>query len=386
MKYTISIDWLSVFGILNLGTFKPAEEVWSAGASLSACIPLQYRYKKAAYGTRQFKELWDVFFPNSAGGWDAIASVQAVPCSPILPAGACIVKFDNRVLYQPDMWYSVTNFFDHHGIKVQNISRIDICADFNAFASYKCVPFIADFVSSKLRHVGRGVGNAYFNHGTAADKITRVSKYFLKYTGLSFGTHKSDARIYLYNKTFELMTQKEKPWIRDRWKNAGLITERVNPTTGEIEVVPVWRLEVSLKAKALQFRDKSTGENVQITAESVQADEEVAKIYHTFVRKLFAFVKNRDGITNITREKRIVLFDDTPPIYDRGIIRNVSASSRTEKILIRALWKMSERYRGRDMVEDEGVTKQLADELATATNLERWFHGKRFSWDNEFHK
>lgn len=386
MKHVISIDWLSIFGTLNLGTFQTAEEVWKKNASLSACVPLAYKYERAEYGTRQFKELWHVYTPNLSGGWDALASVQATPYSSILPAGSCIVKFDNRILYLPDMWYIVTQFFDNHGIVVQNISRIDICADFNRFECGSCVKFIADFVSSKLRHVGRGVGNAYFNHGTAADKVTKVSKYFLKYTGLSFGTHKSDARVYLYNKTFELESEKEKPWIRDRWKNAGLTTTRVNPVTGMVEGVPVWRLEVSLKSKALTFKDKNTGSTINVSAKSMQADEEVGKVYHTFIRKLFAFVVNRDGITNITREKRVNLFGDTPPTYDRGAIRNLSPSSRSEKILIRALWLMSARYRGADMVEDEGISKQLAAELAETTNLERWLTRKKGTWQDKYHK
>ena len=81
--------------------------------------------------------------------------------------------------------------------------------------------------------------------------------YGVNYTGLTFGTHSSDAHCYLYNKSFELLTQGDKPWIRERWSRMGL------------DVREVWRLEVSIKSGGLKFKDKQTKEKVEVVPEMV---------------------------------------------------------------------------------------------------------------------
>lgn len=374
MRYTLAIDWLSFFCLCGAGRFAKCEDlhkkggVWDMDCAVENTdqVPLMqpypWTYEKAEHGTRQYKELWTVYLNK-----DEIATVQAEPCSPkILNPRSCIVKFSNRLLYRHDLWDIVDRFLFDHELNVSNVSRVDIAADFNQFNTYECVPFIADFLSSKLRHKGQGKGAAYFHHYTIPQGIGKVQR--IQYTGLSFGTHESDARVYLYNKTNELK-EHDKPWIRDLWKAAGLNVH-----------APIWRLEVSIKSKAAKFRDKTSGTDYTITGDCLHNVPEISRIYHTFVHKLFAFVHNREGITNITREPIIDLFGDNAPYMDRQVLRDVCGSTRSDKMLIKALWLSSQRYRGRDIVEDEGVSKLLAEEIAACTDLLPWYLFKRDGW------
>lgn len=363
MKYCISIDWLAFF----CSSSKPFEQVEGGNTLFSA---LHWNYEKQNHGTRQFKNLYFVYFQRAK-----VAEVQSEPCSSILKPNSVIVKFENRLLYQPDLWDIVQRFIDDHSLTILNVSRIDICADFNRFYSYECVPFIADFLASRIRHKGKGIGTAHFNHYSKVEN--KVSKSRIDYTGLSFGGHDSDARVYLYNKTFELLTQKDKPYIRDFWIKAGLDLSR-----------NVWRLEVSLKSKACKFEDKKTKNTIVVSKSAVEDSAELVKIYHTFVRKLFAFVRNREGITNISREPLLNIFGTTPPYYERGVIRNVSCSNRTTRILIKQLWQLTEQYRGApdDLTQDEGLTKTLALELSKNTDLIEWFKLKRPTWEQKYLK
>lgn len=335
--------------------------------------PFIWKYKLCEYGTRQFAHLHKVSTPNDEGGWDDFAEVQSVPHSGILHKASVIVRFVNRTLYMPDFWERANQFLCDNNFVFQGISRIDICADFNQFKDMTALQLIEGFAAKKFRHVGQGVGALYFNHGILLDKITKSRDYGVQYTGLSFGTHTSDFRVYLYNKTFELLTQGDKPWIRDRWIHIGL------------DSTNVWRLEVSIKSNGCKFKDRTTGKIVQVDNEAAANDDELGKIYHTLIQKKFAFVKNRTNITNITREPRLQLFD-LHPIYDHRTIRNVSPGKRFEKMFIKALYQFGDLYRGHDIKDMALIAQSLSIDIASNTDLGEWMSTKIPTWEKPTHK
>lgn len=356
MIYVLSIDWLSIFCV-----YAGEGNVWEPK-------PCQgFDYKREDFGTRSFSVFHRVRIANDEGGWDEFAEVQSVPYSPVLPQYAIIIRFVNRVLYMPDFWNVAQRLLTANDIQVRGISRIDICADFNQFATIDPRALIEGFAAKKYRHIGRGVGSLAFNHGV------HHKEYGVNYTGLTFGKHVSDAHVYLYDKSFELMTQGDKPWIRERWKRVGL------------DVRNVWRLEVSIKSSGLKFKDKKSGETIEIAPDMVPDGDALDKIYQTFVRKLFSFIVNRQGITNITREPRLKLFEDAPA-YDRGSISNLSPGNRMERILIRQLWQMSDVYRGAYIHDAQATAQQFAWRIAAATGLYEWLDNKSREWETPIHK
>lgn len=356
MIYVLSIDWLSIFGV-----YAGEGNIWEPS-------PCQgFDYKREDFGTRSFSVFHRVRIANDEGGWDEFAEVQSVPYSPVLPQYAIIIRFVNRVLYMPNFWDVAQRFLTANDIQVRGISRIDICADFNQFASIDPRALIEGFAAKKYRHIGRGVGSLAFNHGV------HYKEYGVNYTGLTFGKHASDAHVYLYDKSFELMTQGDKPWIRERWKRVGL------------DVRNVWRLEVSIKSSGLKFKDKTSGETIEIAPDMVPDNNALDKIYQTFVRKLFSFIVNRKDITNVTREPRLKLFEDAPA-YDRGSISNLSPGNRMERILIRQLWQMSDVYRGGYIFGAKETARQFAYQIASATGLYNWLEEKQTEWETPIHK
>ena len=371
MKYVLSIDWLTIFCVfVDDGEWQPDETAHTRTTGTP------FTYKKEDFGTRCFSRFYRVRMPNEEGGVDEFAEIQATPYSDILPPYAVMVRFVNRALYLPNFWTLAEDMLQQNRLSARGISRIDICADFNQFETMTPKALIEGFASKKFRHIGRGVGALYFNHGIGVEKDDHdrpIADYGVQYTGLSFGTHGSDAHVYLYNKTLELDTQGDKPWIRDTWSNAGL------------DVRHVWRLEVSIKAKGLKFRDKATKTDVQIDVPLIYEEDGLEKVYHTFVKRLFAFIRNRKGITNVSREPRLILFRDHP-IWDRGTIRNLSPGNRTERVLIRQLFQFADRYRGFAIFDAAGTSQDLADRLAWATGLHDWYEEKQDQWEKPIHK
>lgn len=368
MNYIVGFDWLTIFCLYA------GNDEWVPMESTNRNTA--FRYKREDFGTRCFSRFYRVRIPNEEGGYDEFAEIQATPYSSILPPYAVMVRFTNRALYMPNLWDLADELLIVNQLGYYSISRIDIYADFNEFACISPRGLIEGFAAKKFRHIGRGVGALYFNHGTGAERDEfehPVKDYGVRYTGLSFGTHASDAHVYLYDKSEELRTQGDKPWIRDTWVNAGL------------DVRNVWRLEVSIKSKGLSFKDKQSGEIVNIDVQKAFDGCELDKIYHTFVKRLFSFIVNRKGITNITREPRLELFQGKA-IYDRGVIRNVSSGNRMERILIKTLHQLSDKYRGANIVNAEDRAKYLAYDLAKSTDLLEWYKAKRDFWDKPIHK
>lgn len=364
MRYVLSIDWLAIFCRYS----QPDAWVGVTGSSDSIGAAYPWRYHREDFGTRQFKHLTRVSMPNEQCGYDEFAEVQSDPCSDILARGSMIVRFVNRVLYRQDFWDLADKFLADNCIEYRSISRVDICADFNDFATISPMELIREFANKRLRHIGRGVGALYFNHG-----VTR-GEYGVNYTGLSFGTHSSDARVYLYNKSFELLTQGDKPWIRDRWNAVGL------------DARTVWRLEVSLKSKACKFKDKRTGREIIVNDYRVRStDKGLPKIFHTFERKLFSFIKNRPGITNVTREPRLQLFVGVPA-FERGVLRNVTGSNRLDRMVIKSLYLMGGTYRGQEVRDVSGYAQTLACVLAESTDLVDWLQDKSTQWEQKTHR
>lgn len=356
MIYVLSIDWLSVFCI-----YAGEGDTWCPVESS------EFSFKREDFGTRCFSTFHRARIANCEGGWDEFAEVQSVPYSSILPPYAIIIRFVNRVLYMPDFWEVVSRFLSLQNIEIRGISRVDICADFNQFACMSPRALIEGFAAKKYRHIGRGVGSLAFDHGVSN------GDYGVRYTGLTFGTHSSDAHVYLYNKTFELLTQGDKPWIRERWKRVGL------------DVQHVWRLEVSIKSSGLKFKDKNTKKTISVDDSMVADGDMLDKIYHTFIRKLFSFIVNRSGIKNITREPRLVLFDEKPA-FDRGSICNLSPGDRSSRILIKQLWQMGDVYRGAFIYEGQQTARDFAERIAASTGLYNWLEDKKMEWETPIHK
>lgn len=375
--YTIALDWLSVYCDCHHPLLTDGREKQVDGTSAKMYVrefPNMpgYTYDLAEYGTRQYKQLIFVYLAK-----EKIAEVQCFPHSGILGENSAVIKFDNRLLYSSRLWAVVSDFLRAHQLEVVRITRLDIAADFNKFYCYECIPFIRDFLSTKLRHVGRGHGQSNFAHGAKKDADTGYSRAWLNYDTLAFGSRSSDVRVYLYNKTRELSEVHDKPYIRDSWKAANLDTANG---------VQVWRLEVSIKGKGVRFRNKDIDEEEVITIDRLQNDAEVLRLYNTFVTQYFAFIRNRDGITNVTREPRLKLFGDGVPTISRGYLRCVTGSNRSDRIFIKKLLQIPDELRAMDTLRDRLDAEFIASKVAHATDLNEWLEVKRPTWGKNKHK
>lgn len=341
MKAVLSIDWLAFYGrILNGGELLPKYG--------------NYRVRLEQRGTRQYKCLYTIFNDN-----EEVAYLQTCPYSRILDEHGCVIKFANRLLYSPNMWVEINKVLLSLSIEVLNISRLDICSDFNEFEdAYQCEDLIKDFLSQIIRKKGRATGQVGF----------RQTKKGMRYNALTFGTRESDTRVYLYNKSLELREQVDKPYIRDTWRENGLDMSR-----------DVWRLEISLKSKAMEMYNKEAKRKIKFTKENLQ--DKLHELYDTMVKALFTFVVPDNA--NISRCTVIKLLP-LEYAFTRAIVRNVTGSDRAERILIKQLHFITQRYRYFSTLDHIGETinaDMLKTSLIKACDLKDWYLYKKEVWD-----
>lgn len=397
MNYILNIDWLTLYCYYSgVQDFEPRsavmEEINETFAELKRILPESSKdlcgsvaFRKQAYGTRQFRNLYHVYI-----GKEKFAEVQITPHSSILDPRSVMVKIENRRLYTDPKFIDINIFLKACKFSIQSISRIDIAADFRKFSFIECQSFIAGVMDSTYRHIGRGAGAAYFVHGSVKTKAGNQG--LLKYNGLSYGANSSACRVYLYNKTLELISVKDKPWIRDVWTKAGLISDLYYWQKQD-----VWRLEVSIKSDGMEVKTP-TAESHKIGYKDIEKrdflpDEvNLETIYFSFIKRKFKFIRNRPGITNISREPILKLFGAERPTPLRPAPRNVTGGNRTERIVLKFLWQMCESYRALDNEDEQGrnltqeLSHDLAGSLAKATDLMEWLRDKRKSWEIPNHK
>ena len=115
MKHIINIDWLQLFCIAELGHF----------GGVSEFFRYKWEYKLHDYGTAAYKEVYTVKI-----GTTNVCLVQCEPRNDLMQANTVVVKFDNKLLYRRDKWDIIQAFLDNHYLRVHNITRLDLCADF----------------------------------------------------------------------------------------------------------------------------------------------------------------------------------------------------------------------------------------------------------------
>lgn len=305
-----------------------------------------YKVKLMTHSTRHFKIVEEIYHHNKR-----IATVTRQPLSNIIKANTALIKFDNWLLYSFDLYAYAKNFIALNQMIFQNISRLDICCDFQAFEdNMHPSKFIKSYLYGKYLRLGRTTaGTSYFQQ----------KKNEINFNSLKFGSNLSEVSCYLYNKTVEMSTIKWKPWIAKKWFDENFPTN-----------IDTWRLEVSLKSSAKFLVDKSTGETEELNNLEILKHENILKLFVCLREKYFSFVI-KDTQIKKSRMKKLTLFKNEFSqfmIFDNS---NSIASNRSDKIFIKKLEQVNQDLRGQNLSFniDINCIKQQYIEI---TGLHNW--------------
>lgn len=290
MKYLISLDWFQYccrnskqvsfeIGDVIEGPFRDqANQKW------------KYRIEKPCEHHNIYQHSYTVYSQDG----QALVHLHYDPVSANIPDDYVAVKVDNRLLYSLSWSWHLHNIIEALGLVPNNITRADLCIDFQKFEngdyptdfiknyvkdgygqeyscyirkhSNKCFPVLTKMIHTNkqktsyfvdaeqamhMRTKADSNGNKFNVQGIAEDEEIIKCESIWQY--LRWGTRSSACSVYMYDKSREMRECKQKPYIYSQWQENGVLDEvdsNGNP-------LPVYRVEISLTSKALDYRKYS---------------------------------------------------------------------------------------------------------------------------------
>ena len=246
-------------------------------------------------------------------------------------------------------------------LKFNNITRLDICLDFNNFENdMSAWQLISGFMSNK-----------YVKNGKSTYKLIGEQKSNHIYEYLRFGSNSSACAAYLYCKTKEMNDVKFKGHIYESWVKNGIAND-----------LDVWRLEFSIKEFNQILFDKTTGHYLQITLNELLLSEFKWELFWILYSKYFDFRIN-NNLANKSRMSRLDLFKIDKAKYIYYIDNQYINHDRSDKIFIKKLESVNCELRAiKADYEDE--IKDLQRYVIEKKKLEKWAHEKGYyNYENE---
>lgn len=288
---------------------------------------------------------------------------------------SCQIKVDNSRLYYAWWAESLQALVRALHWRIQFVNRIDICCDFNFFANGRSpLSFCQDYLSRPTK--GRP---SFIRH--SSNKLRAVvtrTLHSLNYETLSWGTRDSAVQTNLYNKSLELSDHADKPWIRQRWIEAGLLHGDIG---GKKHCV--WRVEFSINPSALMLQDRETASVIgQLNINHVSTPAALIETWNVLHPRYFTFhFLTKDASNNPKVRVRdlpiVTLFErDNCIKYKVKGVQYYRKSTRTDRLLLRRLLETIE--------EDQLNADERAAFIAVTNRLIEtfMFHRKQASNDN----
>lgn len=245
----INIDWLEVFCKQQIPL------------TPDYLRKLGFHVEVREYGTPQYKQMYTIYGDQTKAY--PLYEVRREPYSikengGIFEKNDCHIRLSNYECYRPNCVQKLQEFFLRFGLEPQSITRIDLCLDVLHCDDGKDMgEFIHDYILEKYYKVhiarinphGPEVNGSFFNaHGKEA-------MYKREYNSIKWGSPTSAISVKIYNKTQEMAEVKNKPYILQQWRAAGLIDEADINQAAKLQAV---RYNIAKLTKGLNFaKDKA---------------------------------------------------------------------------------------------------------------------------------
>ena len=271
----INLDWLEVHclepSLLNAAYYT------AAGCNV----------KVREYGTPQYKEMFTIF--DDAEYKLPMFEIRRSPYSlkdagGIFDSNSVHIRLSNRLCYDVDPISLLRQFLDKHNYKLIGISRIDIALDVTRFSNdVDPGDFLHDYILERYfkLHLStiapRGaevLGGNFSAHG-------KDGQFSRLYNSLKWGSPKSAISVKVYNKTLELFEVKDKFYIRDAWKAAGLTSPEDDTKRARIRDLRYYINQLTRNLRKANFeRQKSMRDQIsEYTIEMHNLQSELTQVW-----------------------------------------------------------------------------------------------------------
>lgn len=309
----VNIDWLELYCLESPNVYPCNAEYYRRQG---------YDVRERDYGTRQYREMFTII--NRDGlPWieirrNPVAGEDAKGVKGMFSPYSCHIRLSNVACYSNNPITKLEDFLFQYQYDVSRIYRLDICLDFERFDKGDAPADVLDrYLRGKYTKINQSNISA---HG-------RDLWDGRKWNSISWGNPKSMVSTKMYNKTMELQTAKDKPYIRYAWQMAGLVDDYINLTktkaNGSTFKPEIWRVEFSIKSSARAWyvvEDNTHRKTKQIalphSLNLYETREQLLTAFaslstHYFHFKYFVANRRKDRC----RDKVLFVFDKEDSVY-----------------------------------------------------------------------
>lgn len=288
MKYLISLDWFQYCCVNIRKDFLPEYGYKFQGAQRDTHNrTFTYYIEKPKERHAGYRDSFTVYSNEGM----PLVHLHFTPTIPGVPNEYVAAKVDNRLLYSCEWGYHLHSILEALQLRPNNITRADLCIDFQRFEngdyptdfiknyvkdgfgdqyqcyirkhSNRCFPVLTKMIhtnkqqtsyfvdASQAKHMRAKADNVGINlkvKGIEEDEEIIKCESIWEY--VRWGSRSSAVSVYMYDKTREMRECKAKPYIYDQWEENGVL----ELTDEQGKPLPVYRVEISITSKALEYR------------------------------------------------------------------------------------------------------------------------------------
>lgn len=256
----VSVDWLQYYG--HFRSFFDTNRVTSNGLTVH----------DVGHGSKVFKKLYTI---KSEKYKKELATIAFEPYSSVLHPRSVIIKLANEVLYREDVFSFGRWLLEVLDVEYRGITRIDLSYDCNYLKNQlKPSTLLSNYIRGSV--IKKGCQKQFYLNGEQRyniNKATTIENHSLghQWSGITWGKRSSGIQCQLYNKTKELREVKDKPWIREAWKAAGIDENK-----------EVWRFEIRIAQVGKELKDLKMDEKIILSDSLIRDKESVQQLFMAY--------------------------------------------------------------------------------------------------------
>lgn len=365
-KYLFSIDWLQLFCHREFVDVSPTEVYTSPRADMFG-NHRDYRLRPAREYLHGWRQQWRVCYKQ----YD-VATIAYDHVDERVRRDAASIKAANAILYVADWRFILEDIMLTFRLHPQNITRCDLCCDFNRFFDLDPRVFMRRYLadrSPKFDTYTRVGSNHFAINGQRVHDHVEVET-------IRWGSRQNGVSTYMYNKSLELQAHNYKRYIVEAWKRAGIVYN--DPAH------PVWRVEFSISSKGVALRDLELDEVKSLWLNDFDEPSKVRELFKVFAAKFFHFKVIPPVGERLVKKQNLadlVLFRWDDPLPLRPVTLCVSVDSgRTERMIAKHLQTTAEDVLDRAFMCSDDKTREAlslqdaANIYARVANVKSWSH------------
>lgn len=289
-----------------------------------------FKLKDMQRGTRVFKQVLHVYEKSTittSHRDEHLATIALQPASSIMRPNMCIVKLENRILYQQHAAARVRRMLEQLSLTYGGITRTDICVDLHEFVGGLHPLALLrgyrknNFIKKGSRRYSQWL-TAPYTPSTIEGKFTTDVKSEEHVTHcVSWGGAQSDVHVKMYNKTKEIKEESDKQYIAQWHRLNGLDKSK-----------DVWRVEISISRRSRYLHNNQDDVIMPVDLFMLLDKDFLREVFLALASRHFAFKVSEVGVSaRAFKELPLFALEDNR-IYSPAALESRTIAGRTCKV------------------------------------------------------